>query len=547
MPTNKTRAPRKGTEKPAKAQEETRSVAGWESWMPTPTLSGVSVTSDTALSLTAVYACVNVIATTLASLPFIVYERLPNGGRRPDPYHPIYDLIGFEPNDEMGAMSFWSAVIGAAALRGNGYAEIARDKTDFMPVSIVPLDPDLITVKRTDDGQLIYEGYRHQGDPKSDFRLLPQNVLHLSCLGSNGIVGWNPIALARESVGNLMSAEKTASAAFGNSSTFVGMITTPDELDELARKNVRENFNKVHQGPYNSAKIAIVDQGMQFQPLKISLSDLQYMELRQWGPGEIARLFGVPPHKIGDLSKATFSNIEEQNIEFWQTTIRPWAERIESEVNRKLLTRDQRRTHFCEFNMDSILRGNSEQQADVLTKHFAMGAISVNGVCSVLGYNPIGAEGDKRYISTNLQPMAEQLPSVPPSELPTETGDPVAEAPPEVSPSNDAVDAVRSVLRNDLSRLISKECQAVRRAAKKADFPAWQDTFYPEHRAKLAEAIEPTFRALSVLTGRGLDAQGFADEMVRSSREQLAGAEDLDGLLDSWLTERAEASARGVA
>jgi HK97 family phage portal protein len=513
---------------------ERRNVGGWDQWIPSPSLAGVVVTPEVALSLTSVFACVSCISNNIASLPFLVYERLEDGGRRPDYEHVLHDLISVEPNPDTSAFSFWSTLISHAVLYGNGFAEIVR-AWDGTPEAFHILDPTLTQVKRDLNTQRVYYESTYQIDSGSPMtsRLLGENVLHIvGSISHNSVVGMSPVVLARECISGFMSAEKHASAAFGQSSTFVGLIKTPDELDDQARKNLRENFNRLHQGPYNAGKVGILDNGMEFQALQTDLAQLQNLETRRWEPNEIARLFGVPPSKIGDLEHSSYNNVEQANRAFYMETLRIWCERIESEVNRKLLTKADRKTHFCEYNMNSFLRGDSATQADVITKLFGIGALSVNGVCQELGFNPIGPQGDQRFISQNLQPLGDpDAEPVDPTVLPENTpSDPEAE--PEGDPEALA-DSIRSVVLNDLQRATYKETQAVKRALKKPDFEYWKKSFYLDHRDHLVHTLAPGLKALSNVLKRHIDPDQVADQIVAHSIRELE-ADDRERRVSEW-------------
>jgi HK97 family phage portal protein len=521
-------------------ERETRSASGWESWVPAPALSGVQVSPETALSLTAVYACVNVIAANVASLPFLVYKRGKDGGRAPDYDHAVYDLISVEPNEEVGPFDFRQALVGQAVLHGNGYAEIERDEAGN-PVGLHQLDTTLTEAMRTPEGKLYYRsGNSREGRPSEQITLLPENVLHIKGLSPNGVVGYSPITIARESVGGFLAAEKTGAAAFGNSSLPTGFIEAPGEVGDDARKNFRESWQRIHQGPYNASRVAILEDGWKFVPFKMSLADLQYLEMRRFAPQEVARLFGVPPHKIGDLSDATYSNIEQQNLDFAIGTLRLWCERVEGEINRKLFFRKERKKWYAQHNMNALMRGDSQAISDSLTKLFAMGGVSVNDVCREAGYNPIGVLGDTRYVAANLVKLAAE-PDVDPTELP-EVKTPTAEPPPAgpeapdapETPEGEALRSVRAVVLAELDRCVRKEVGALRRAAKRPGFADFRAAFYAEHRDFLVSALAPSLRALAAVSGRPVDPESVAAQICTGSIRRLQDAPDPSAVLDEW-------------
>lgn len=536
---------------------EKRTVNGWEQWLPTPTLSGITITPETALSLTAVYRCVDIISSEIASLPICVYENLPTGGRRPDYDDPRSDLIRFEPSAELTAYAFWETIVSHACLYGNGMAAITR-AWDGTPLGFTLLDARTTIVKRADDGQIFYEATTELGDDRSiKQRFISDNVLHIKNIGYSGVVGYSPIRLAQESIANLAAAEKAASAAFGQSGTFVGMFKVPDDWDEEARKKFRESFNRQHQGPYNYAKIGVIDQSTDYMPLKISLEDLQYMEQRKFGVGEVARLFGVPNHMVGDLDNATYSNIEEENLQFVQRTLKKWVNRVESECNKKLFTRDERRTRYVQFDMNGVLRGNSASQMAWFDGIISKAAMSVDEFCHAVGLNPVGGEvGKTRFTSNNLIPFD---PSKPDEAQPSTVEQPASPATALAAPQSDdresqplppvevieeasrALQAVRSVVVENLQRIVRKETSALRRAAKRADWQTFAKDFYSEHRDFLTANLASSVEALSLVTGKALDVEGIVSKIVDDSQQQLQASDNVEALLDTWEASKANA------
>lgn len=578
---------------------EKRNISGIEQWVPSPTLAGVTVTPETSTQSTTVYACVDLIATTVASLPFLIYRKLPNGGKAPEPDYYLEELLRCEPNHEMDAFSFWHTFISYCALYGNGLAEIERN-WDGTVKALWLLDSRTTSLKRDSvTNQLYYESVSRLDDGRSYVsRLLAENVFHIKCLGT-GLWGYSPIYQARLSIGNALAAETAGAAALGHSTTMAGILTTPEELDDQAHKTLRENLAKVHQGPYNAGKIAILEGQYTYQPLTIDLESLQFIETMKYGSINICRMWRVPPHKIGELDRATFSNIEEQNIDFAQNTIKPWCVRIEHETRRKLLMQDERRTLSAHLNMHELQRGNSEAQVKYLTGLFGLGALDVNQVCSESGLNPIGADGDGRYVSTNLQrlslPAPDEVDTVEDTTDEIPTGDTIQEislngaqiasllsivadvvsgvlprsaakavlaaafptmkperidaiidpiqitgvapAPPAADP---AVEAVRNVVLDTAHRCVTKEVGAIRRAIKRPDFPAWLGGFYADHTTFLLAALEPSYRALAAVTGKTLDTAAIVNRLVETSTRELTETTDIAAVLTSWESAKAQ-------
>src|SRR5262245_36956493 len=391
--------------------------AGPRLWPLPSRIAGVRVTEDSALTLGSVWACVRVISETLAALPCGVYEYLPTGGRAERHDDPADWLLCCQANPEMSSFVWEETLLAWALTWGNGYAEIERD-TAGRPVWLWPLTPDRVYPNRADVQLIQDEGLGREGIRPGDIvyrvenattgpTFLPAaNVFHLRGLGYDGLVGYSVIRMAARSIGLGISLEELAANFSANDSTPGGYLKFAGKLSEPARQNLRESWQRVHGGPYRRRTVAILEEGLDWQQAGLPPEDAQLVEQRQATPAEICRWFRVPPHKIADLSRATFSNITDQNEEFVTDCLTPWAVRFEAEANFKLFGRTNRGRRFVRHNFLSLLRGDVEKRSKYYQTMFDRGIFSVNDILRSEDMNPLGPEGDQHFVPLNMQTLA---------------------------------------------------------------------------------------------------------------------------------------------
>jgi HK97 family phage portal protein len=302
------------------------------------TASGKTVNERTAMQTTAVYACVRILAETIASLPLNVY-RSTDIGKEKAIDHQLYYLLHDEPNPEMTSFVFRETLMSHLLLWGNAYAQIIRDGRGRI-LALYPLLPDRMAVDRTTDGQLFYEYRKDAGY----VILRPEDVLHIPGLGFDGLVGYSPIAMAKNAVGMAIATEEYGAKFFANGANPGGVLEHPGVVKDPAR--IRESWNAVYQGSGNAHRVAVLEEGMKFQPIGIPPEQAQFLETRKFQTEEICRIFRVPPHLVANLDKATFSNIEHQSISFVVHTIRPWLVRLEQGMNKALLSQSEKGQYF---------------------------------------------------------------------------------------------------------------------------------------------------------------------------------------------------------
>ena len=312
------------------------------------TTSGKPVNERTAMQTTAVYACVRILAEAVASLPLHVYEYQDDGGKKLVHDHPLYYLLHDEPNPEMTSFVFRETLMSHLLIWGNAYAQIIRDGAGRV-LGLYPLLPDKMDVQRDDRGNIYYVYSRNSDENPmfkeyGDIRLKAEDVLHIPGLGFDGLIGYSPIAMAKNAVGMTLACEEYGASFFANGANPGGVLEHPGVLKDPSK--VRESWNSVYRGVNNAHKIAVLEEGMKYQQIGIPPEEAQFLETRKFQINEIARLYRIPPHMVGDLDKSSFSNIEQQSLEFVKYTLDPWVIRWEQSLQRSLLLPGERKVFY---------------------------------------------------------------------------------------------------------------------------------------------------------------------------------------------------------
>lgn len=292
------------------------------------------VNERTAMQTTAVYACVRILAETIASLPLHTYINTDTGKEKARD-HPLYSLLASSPNPEMTSFVFRETLMGHLLLWGNSYSQIIRNGHGKV-VALYPLLPDKMKVERSENGEIYYI-YNSEG---KDYLLRNTEVLHIPGLGFDGLIGYSPIAMAKNAIGMALATEEYGAKFFANGANPGGVLEHPGVVKDPHR--IRDSWNQVYQGTSNAHRVAVLEEGMKFSPIGIPPEQAQFLETRKYQTEEICRIFRVPPHLVGDLERATFSNIEHQSISFVVHTIRPWLVRIEQSINKALFSEEER-------------------------------------------------------------------------------------------------------------------------------------------------------------------------------------------------------------
>ncbi|WP_032911925.1 phage portal protein [Streptococcus sanguinis] len=369
------------------------------------TTSGKTVNERTALQTTAVYACVRILSETIASLPLHVY-RYTEGGKAKDTEHVLYTLLHDEPNPDMTSFVFRETLMSHLLIWGNAYAQILRDRSGQV-IGLYPLLPDQMSVHRSEKGKLYYVYNRYEEDnpnfqEKGSIVLSQEEVLHIPGLGFDGLIGYSPIALAKNAVGMTLACEEYGASFFSNGANPGGVLEHPGILKDPGK--VRDSWNAVYQGTRNAHKVAVLEEGMSYKQIGIPPEEAQFLETRKFQINEIARLFRIPPHMVGDLEKSSFSNIEQQSLEFVKYTLDPWVVRFEQALKKSLLLPEEKKTHFIKFNVDGLLRGDYQSRMNGYAIGRQNGWLSTNDIRKLEELNPIPSEegGDLYLINGNM-------------------------------------------------------------------------------------------------------------------------------------------------
>lgn len=374
------------------------------------TSSGKPVNEHTAMQMAAVYSCVRILSETLAGLPLHVYRYNDSGGKEKYLKHPLYKLLHDEPNPEMTSFAFRETLMSHLLLWGNAYAQIIRNARGEV-IALYPLMPNKMTVDRDSKGRLFYLYSRTSDDAPtlgddSQVYLSPSEVLHIPGLGFDGLIGYSPIAMAKNAVGLAIATEEYGAKFFANGAAPGGVLEHPGTIKDPQK--VKESWNAAYQGSQNAHRVAVLEEGMKYQPIGISPEQAQFLETRKFQINEIARIFRVPPHMLADLEKSSFSNIEQQSLEFVKYTLDPWVVRWEQSMCRALLMESEKPIVFIKFNVDGLLRGDYVSRMSGYATARQNGWMSANDIRELENLDRIPAEfgGDLYLINgamTKLQ------------------------------------------------------------------------------------------------------------------------------------------------
>lgn len=326
---------------------------------------GKVVNEKTAMQTTAVYAAVRILAESIASLPLHVYRKSADGNHVKAEDSPLFYLLHDKPNPEMTSFIFRETLMTHILLWGNAYGQILRNGRGEV-AAIYPLLPGKMTVERDEKGQLYYRYLRNDQEPPTmdgnTVILMPEDALHIPGLGFDGLVGYSPISMTKNAIGLSLAAEEYGSKFFANGAAPAGVLEHPGVIKDVSK--LRESWNSTFGGTANAGKVAILEEGLHFNPISMSPQDSQLLETRQYQLTEIARIFRIPPHMLADLSKATFSNIEHESLEYVKYTLTPWICRWEACLTDALLSREEQKRYEIRFNVDGLLRGDYKSRME---------------------------------------------------------------------------------------------------------------------------------------------------------------------------------------
>lgn len=503
---------------------EKRSINKWDEYLDYlisggQAKAGVLVTEKTAMNATAVFACVRILAETLASLPFPVYTRLKGGGKRRAPEHPLYNILHDAPNPYMTSFALRETLMGHLVTWGNAYANIKRDGRGQV-VELWPLRPDRMKEVKWNNGKL---KYYYQIDDGTVSEINASAILHIAGLGFDGVMGYSPIRMAADAVGLALATEEYGARFFGNGARPGGILKHPGRLKDDARTNLEKSWKATHQGLNNQHRIAILEEGMEYMTIGLPPEDSQFLQTRKFQLQEIARIYRVPPHMLADLERATFSNIEHSAIEFVVHTVRPWLVRWEQAIKQKLFLPDEREKYFAEFLVDGLLRGDTQSRFDAYQKGFQVGGFSVNEILELENRNPIGEEGDKRFVPMNMIPldMVGEFKPKSGGEPEPENNNRAIEKRSAATNRAILVSRFEPMIRDAMARVVSGEVADIKRAAKKhfkerdsVDFMGWLDEYYKKMPERVKRTMFPVFLTMAEVL-RDVTAAEFSSEPVK--------------------------------
>ena len=372
------------------------------------TASGKNVNERTAMTVTAVYACVRILAEAIAGLPLHVYRYRPDGGKERVPGHALFRLLHDAPNPEMTSFVFRETLMAHLLLHGNAYAQIIRDGRGQV-LSLYPLLPSRMRVDRDKKtGRIVYTYTKEDGP---DIPLSWDEVLHIPGLGFDGLIGYSPIAMAKNAVGLALAIEEYGAAFFANGANPGGVLEHPGVVKNP--EQLRESWHGQYGGSGKAHKIAVLEEGLKFHAIGIAPEAAQFLQTRKFQINEIARIFRIPPHLIGDLEKATFSNIEHQSLEFVKYSIGPWVVRWEQALMQTLLLPGEKREYFIKFNLDGLLRGDTKSRNESYATGRQNGWLSANDIRELEDMNrlPDDREGDAYLVNGNMISISTALQS----------------------------------------------------------------------------------------------------------------------------------------
>lgn len=506
------------------------------------TTSGVPVSPEGALAYATVLACVRVLAEGVAQLPLILYERQARGRRRANK-HPISSLLHTAPNPFMTSFEWREVMMAHLALWGNAFCEIERDGAG-RPIALWPLLPGAMTINEQRGGERTYEYELPTGKRQ---RMRFDQVLHVPGFGYDGLSGKSLIRIARESVGLGIAAQRYGATVFGNGEVPGGVLEHPGVLTDDAYTRLKSSWAEQHQGLNRANRLAILEEGMKYQKTGIPPEDAQFLETRRFQRTEIAAIFRVPPHMVGDLERATFSNIEQQSLDFVIYTLSPWLVRIEQRLNMSLLLESERDRYYAEHLVAGLLRGDINTRYQAYSTARQWGWMSANDVRELENQNPI-PNGDVYLVPMNMVDSAAP-PEPPPAPAPAP--EPAArqiDTPERAVLEQRAVGRRRrlsAVGRGQISdaaqRVVNRETNdimnAARRFAKRpdglAEFRRWLNQFLDEHGPFVRERLWAATWALAQLAADEAHA-----EAAEAGHDGTMPEENLRRFADDYMGHR---------
>ncbi|MFA5423830.1 MAG: phage portal protein [Phycisphaerae bacterium] len=457
------------------------------------TLAGVDVDADTAMKYSAIWSAVNRISGTIGFLPFNVYERVGERGKKKATAHPVYDLLRYRPNPFMTAQVF-RETLQSHVLWGNGYAEIERDIAG-RPINLWLLMPNRVRPVIEND-RLVYKVTDRQSNVEATIPAL--DILHIPGLGYDGLQGYSVIEYMAENTGLSLATEKNMAGFLGNDSSPPGFLLSTNPLKKDTKDELERDWEAKHKGTDKKYRIAILHSGLTYQSIGVTAKDSQLIETRTFNVTDVARWFEISPHLLADLGRATWGNVESLFIEFVVLTLQKWITKWEQECNRKLFSEKERTRYFAEFLIAGLMRGDMKARYESYNIGRNAGYLSVNDIREMENMNPID-NGDIYLEPLNMKPAGQD---------------------------NLRKDNFRALLYDTWRRITTKEVNALRKAGDNGQFDTFIDEFYAEHRNYILQLIEPVLRLLA----DKVDVNVLVDSYVNEQKIQLRAAKGNNSL-----------------
>ncbi len=463
-----------------------RAASSEGAWWPISLFNGFlnaakeKVNNDTALTVSSLYACIRNVSEDIAKMPLNVY-RQEGELRFQDRGHRLARLLKWQPNPDGIAMAFRETITAHAMGWGNGYAEIERDiNGDVVAYHI--LRPDRVTMYRDRTTGRIY--YKVLSQTGISVDIWASDILHLHGLGFDGVTGYNIMQYAAQSIGSAIAMDKFAGSYFANGLNPSGNIKHPAQISKEAAGRLKEQLTGEYGGAEKAHKILVLEEGMAFEKNIIDPKASQMIETRQFQVSEFCRWMRVPPHKVADLTKATFSNIEEQNTDYVTDGLLGWAQRWEQEIWVKCFNEDEKKNgYYVKHNFSALLRGNVEKRTEAYAKMWDRGIYNINEIRAMEELNPIDG-GDRHFVPTNFTTLEKAIAGQ---------------------------NQTNAVIKDMAERMASREIKEIEQHIKFAEseptgFKKWLNEFYEKHNKYIAQTIAPLGVNMSLM---GLSLEPF--------------------------------------
>jgi HK97 family phage portal protein len=463
---------------------------------------GATVNEQKAMRLSSVFACVRIISEDVASLPLNVYEEREDNGRRKAKNNYLYPLLHKKPNNIMTSFTWREVMMAHLLLWGNHYSQVITDRTGKI-AGLWPLHP--ARVQPIIKNRKLYYKYKKEDNTKKVFE--PYEILHIPGLGFDGLQGISVISYNREAVGLGLGAEEFGARFFENGAHPSGIIEYPEGLKDNARKRLKEDLKAKHAGLGKSHNLMVFEHGMKFHQISIPPNDAQFLETRQFQVREIARIYRVPPHMLADMEKgASFKSIEQQSIDYVVKTLRPWLVRIEQVLNDKLIS-SRNSKNYIEFNVEGLLRGDSQARSEYYKNMFEVGAMSPNDILEKENRNPVEG-GDQRFVPLNFIPLNESNPRLDEEENNGRAKNKRHEmrARRSAAKRTNIRERYKRLIKKSVEKIVNSETKAIRglidnelRSEKRStqDFRDKIVEFYEDFAGEVREELEPVLRSLA--------------------------------------------------